>query len=304
MKLEDVNIDIDDIKKIGRQLSTDYLIGIHGKYCASVEQILTMIASPLILMSFAMKKVKENHLSIESAVKLGFFVNNHNKDPKETAKLLVNFFDEELKKANENIFEDALNESNKLYEKSEEIRNCFNNIGLNAVVNSWTLYEAYMKDIWIKTLNNSPKLLNNKIVNAKSESENGINSKTIPLNFLAKYNYDVSNHLGELLAGKYDFTGAEGIRKAFKDLFNLNDTEIYFLDEQKILQLEICRHIIVHNAGIMDSRYLARSKRKNEGINESLKLDIAEINEMINYSIRCIKLTLLLVDNHTKSKQQ
>lgn len=297
MKLEEANIDIDCLKEIEERLNSPYLKIIHTKYCASVEQILTMISSPLILMTFAMAKVKEDHLSIQSAVKLGFLVNNPPKDTKETAKKLINFFEEELKKANENIVEDAQKESNNLYDKSEEIRNCFNNIGLNAVVNSWTLFEAYMKDIWIKTLNNKPELLNNKIINAKSDSENGANSKTIPLNLLSKYNYDVSNHLGEILSNKYDFTGVEGIKKAYKDLFDLNESEILFLDKIKLIQLEICRHIIVHNAGIIDSRYLARSKRPNETINENLKLDIIEISEMINYSIECVKSILLLVDD-------
>ena len=302
MKLEEANIDIDCVKNIEEQLNSEYLKLIHSKYCASVDQILTMISSPLILMTFAMAKVKENHLSIQSAVKLGFFVNNPPKEPKEAAKQLVNFFEEELKKANENIVEDPQKQANKLYEKSEEIRNCFNNIGLNAVVNSWTLFEAFMKDIWIKTLNNKPDLLNNKIINAKSDNENGVNSKTIPLNLLSKFNYNVSNHLGEILAIKYDFTGVEGIKKAYKDLFNLNDSELFFVDNPKLLQLEISRHIIVHNAGIIDSRYLARSKRENETINEHLKLDIIEISEMINFSIESIKLILLLVENKINNR--
>ncbi len=303
MKLEDANIDIESIKTIAEELSSDNLKLIHEKYCGSVEQILMMIASPLILMTFAMSKVKEDHLSIQSAVKLGFLLNNPPKEPKVTAKQLVKFFDEELKKANENIVEDAQSESNKLYEKSDEIKNCFNNIGLNALVNSWTLFEAYSKDIWVKLLNDNPQLLTQKVINTKSENDNGVNGKTLPLNILSKYNYDVSRHLGEILSVKYDFTGVEGIKKAFKDLFNLEDHEISFLNETKIMQLEICRHIIVHNAGLIDSRYLARSKRPNEIINQKLQLDIIEINDMINYSINCVKQTLLLADKKNKQPQ-
>lgn len=302
MKLEDASIDIDTIRNIDTDLTVDFLKVINSRYCDSVDQILTMLSSPLILMTFAMAKVKESHLSIQNAVKLGFFINNPLKDPKDTANYLVNFFQEALDKENENLVEDAQKESNLLYEKSEEIRNCFNNIGLNALVNSWTLFESFSKDIWIKTLNDYPIFFNNKIINTKGENDSVVNNKTIPLNLLSKYNYNISNHLGEILSSKYDFTGVEGIKKAYKDLLDLEDSQISYLNENQILQLEICRHIIVHNAGIIDSRYISRSKRQNEVINQKLLLDISEINDMINYSINCIKQTILLVDKKINNR--
>lgn len=259
MKLEDVNIDLDSIKNIESELTLDYLKVIHAKYCISVEQILTMLSSPLVLMSMAMIKVKQDHLPIKSAVKLGFLTNNHPEDPKETAKLLVRFFEDELKKSTKNVIEEAQIESQALYNKSEEIRAVFNNIGLNALVNSWTLFEAFIKDIWINSLNANPKLLSTKIINAKGDNENN-GSKMISLNLLSKYDYDISSHLGEVLANKYDFTGVDGIKKSFKDLLNLSDEEIDFFSSTKINQLEICRHIIVHNAAIIDNKYIIRSK--------------------------------------------
>ena len=52
-----------------------------------------MVSSPLILMTVAMVKVKENHISIKSALKLGEFVNNPPKDPKVAARELIHFFE-------------------------------------------------------------------------------------------------------------------------------------------------------------------------------------------------------------------
>lgn len=302
MKLEDAHIDIDSIKTIAEELRSDKLKTIHERYCSSVEQILTLISSPLIFMTLAMSKVKEDHLSIQNAVKLGFLFNNPPKEPKDAAKQLVKFFEEELKKANENIVNDAHIESMKLYEKSEEIRNCFNNIGLNALVNSWTLFEAYSKDIWIKVLDDNPQFLSQKIINNKSEIDSGVNGKTIPLSISSKYNYNISGHLGEILSVKYDFTSVDGIKRAFKDLLNLDDQELCFLSDTKINQLEICRHIIVHNAGLIDTKYLTRSKRTNEVVNQKLQLDITEINDMINESIKCTKQLLLLTDRRINNR--
>lgn len=302
MKLEEANIDIESIKKIREELRSDNLKSIHEKYCSSIEQIFMLISSPLIFMTLAMSKIKEDHLSIENAVKLGFLFNNPPKEPKEAAKQLLKFFEDELRKANENIIDDALSESIKLYEKREEIRTCFNNIGLNALVNSWTLFESYSKEIWVKVLNENPQFLSQKIMNNKSENDNGFNSKTIPLTMLSKYNYDVSGHLGEILSVKYDFTSVEGIKKAFKDLLNLKDQEIGFLDNTIINQLEICRHVIVHNAGLIDTKYLARSKKKNEINNQKLQLDIIEINDMVNDSINCTKQLLLITDRKINNR--
>ena len=144
--------------------------------------------------------------------------------------------------------------------------------------------------------------MNQKIINTKNDNDNGFNSKTIPLNILSKYNYDLSRHLGEILSIKYDFTGVDGLKKAFIDLFNLEEKEINFLNENKIIQHEISRHIIVHNAGIIDSKYLVRSKRANETINQKIHLDITEINDMINYSINCVKQLLLLADTKVNNR--
>jgi hypothetical protein len=302
MKLEDASIDLDLIKNIKAELTLDYLKVIHEKYCASVEQILTMLSSPLVLMGMAMIKVKQDHLPIKSAVKLGFLTHNPPSDPKETAELLVKFFEEELKKSSENVVEEAQKESQALYEKSEEIRAVFNDIGLNALVNSWTLFEAFIKDIWITTLNTYPELLNAKIINAKSDNENNNNGKMISLSLLSKYNYNISDYLGEVLVSKYDFTGVEGIKKSFKDLLTLNEEEITFLNSTTINQLEICRHIIVHNAAVIDNKYIVRSKRENEENGQKLLLDITEISEMINYSIECVKSILLLVERKINNR--
>ena len=92
MKLEDAIIDLDSIKNIESELNDEYLKVIHSKYCDSVEQVLTMISSPLILMSFAITKTKETHLSIKSAVKLGYFLNNPPTEPKDAALNLIKFF--------------------------------------------------------------------------------------------------------------------------------------------------------------------------------------------------------------------
>lgn len=288
MKLENIDIDLDSIKEISDQLNSN-LKEIHLKYCDSIEQILTLLSSPLMFMSIATGKVKENHLSIEKAVELGFFLNNPPKEPKDAAKHLVDFFQESIEKANENAIEDSIKESNFLYENNEKIRKCFENIGRNALVNTWTLFETYSKEIWVKSFNKNPNFINSAIINTKNNSNGAIMDKSIPLSLLSKYGFDVSNHLGEILSAKYDFTSCNGVKKSFMDLFSLRDNEIEFMDDENLNQMEIIRHILVHNSGVIDSKYLSRSKRNNEQFGVQIELEIDEMNNMINASIHSIK---------------
>jgi hypothetical protein len=287
LKLENINIDLESLKDFSDELDSN-LKEIHLRYYDSIEQILTLLSSPLIFMSFAMGKVKEDHLSIKKAVELGFFMNNPPEKPKDAAKHLVDFFQESIKTANETVVEDSIKESNKLYENSAEIRKCFENIGRNAIVNTWTLFEAYSKEIWINSFNGNPNYINSAIINTKNNSNSPILDKNIPLNLLSKYGFDVSNHLGEILAVKYDFTACNGIKKSFKDLFSLSNAEIEFMDNESLNQMEIIRHILVHNSGVIDNKYLSRSKRNNEEAGIQIELQIDEMNEMINASINAI----------------
>lgn len=298
MKLENINIDLESIKEISDELDSS-LKEIHLRYCDSIEQILTLISSPLIFMSFAMGKVKENHLSIEKAVKLGFFINNPSAKPKDAAKHLVDFFQESIKTANETVVEDSIKESNNLYENNAEIRKCFENIARNAIVNTWTLFETYSKEIWITSFNGNPNYINSEIINTKNNSNSPILDKNIPLNLLSKYGFDVSNHLGEILSVKYDFTGCNGIKKSFKDLFSLSNIEIEFMDDESLNQMEIIRHILVHNSGVIDNKYLSRSKRNNEQMGVPIELQVDEMNEMINASIYSIKNLFKLASEKT-----
>lgn len=297
MKLEEVNIDIECAIELESKLNKPFIKEIHSKYCNSIHQVFTLLSSPLILMTLAMTKVKETHLSIESAVKLGLFFNKPPKDPKDTAKHLVDFFQEQIDKANKNVYEEAIQEANSLYEKSNEIKDCFTNIGSNALINSWTLFESYSKDIWINCLNEYPRLLNQKLINSSSvDNESDIFGKTIPIHLLSKYNFNISNHLGEILSQKYEFTRSDGIKKAYKDLLSVEESELHFLNDDNLNQLEIVRHILVHNSGIIDNKYLNRSKRSGEIVATKLTISIEEVNTMINASIYSINKILLLTD--------
>ena len=128
----------------------------------------------------------------------------------------------------------------------------------------------------------------------------GFNSKNISIGLLAKYDFDISNHLGNLIVSKFDFTGINGIEKSLESLLKLEKVELKFLKNDSLHQLELIRHLIVHNAGIIDAEYLKKSKRKNEVLNEKLKLSTNEISKMCNESIYATVNAIELIESKIK----
>ncbi len=111
----------------------------------------------------------------------------------------------------------------------------------------------------------------------------------------------MSNNLGDILAPKYDFTGTKGIKTAFKELLNLGKEDLTFLDDKDLSQLEITRHLIVHNAGIIDEDYLRRSSRENENLNDRITISHEDAGNMINASVESVIGLISLLEDKIKT---
>jgi hypothetical protein len=210
-----------------------------------------------------------------------------------------------IKTSHEKIVENAIEEIELLVANVPILQESYNNLGLNALVNCWTLFEAISKDIWVYCLNNFPKeFLFNLLKNGKDFDQEieGIKGKNISIGLLAKYNFDISKNLGDLLVGKYDFTTVRGIKKSYKDLFELKDADLSTLENKNLTQLEITRHLFVHNAGVIDSDYLKRSAKQNESINTKVQITSTEAGDLINSSIDAIQELVVLVDKRINSR--
>jgi hypothetical protein len=303
MKIQNIELNIEEIEAIANDLHSPIVMTAHSQYCESMQSVVELLTSPIIFMSLAISKVKETHISIENSVKLGHLFNNPDMtNPKKTAEELVDFFKQAYKKENETTVDEAYSEAKFLIENNYRVKALYHNIGLNALVNSWTMFENCIKDLWIKLLNSFPDLLNNSILNSKTENDSQLSGKNIPVTLLSKYKYNISNHLGEILVGKYDFTGTSGIKKSYKDLLGISDIHLKIFDDDHLNQLEITRHLIVHKASIIDADYLKRSKRQNENNNDKLILESEEACALINSSIKTLKEVFLFTDNKINNR--
>ncbi|MDX5584435.1 MAG: hypothetical protein QNK20_05810 [Aureibaculum sp.] len=226
------------------------------------------------------------------------------KDPKKHAESIVKHFENKIKASSSQSFELAEEEISKLLENAPHLADAYRTLGLNALVNSWTIFEAFSKDLWKYILNKQPQKFINHLLKSNSSSINeieGINGKQISISLLSKFNFDLSNNLGDILAPKYDFTSARGIKTAYKDLLNLDKIELAFLNDKQISQLEITRHLIVHNAGIIDEDYLRRTTNKNEKLNDGIIISHEDASNMINASVEAVVGLISIIEEKTKT---
>ena len=306
MDIVKINIDITNATVCRDNLIDSNLKSILTNYCKSLDLILTTLAVPISFMAHGLRKSKAFHFSLQDANTVvmsgeGF----QEKDPKKSAEELVSYFEDLIKTSQEKVIENASEEIKLLVAKVPILQESYTNLGLNALVNCWTLFEAISKDIWVYCLNNfSKEFLFNLLKNGKDFDQDigGITGKNISIGLLAKYNFDISKNIGDLLVSKYDFTTVRGIKKSYKDLFELKDADISTLENKNLTQLEITRHLFVHNAGVIDMDYLKRSTKQNETLNTKVQITSTEAGELINSSIDAIQELVSLVDKRINSR--
>lgn len=259
MKILKIAIDIKSIEECEIRLQDKSLKKLCGNLKLGFENILSTFAFPLAVATHAMRSMYDFEYRLKAATELKVSLNDKSKEYLELVKKL------RLKDSKKGRhYNDATKMLNQLSQELSFLDDTVNQITLNSLVNSWTVFESIMKDTWIHLLNSNPKrFLTSTLLRNDGELE-GIEGKNISIALLQKYNLDISNNLGDLLQKKYDFTSVRGIKKAYAELFKKEGMDFSFLDNKTLSQLEIARHITVHKGGIIDEEYLKRTTYKNE----------------------------------------
>ena len=81
---------------------------------------------------------------------------------------------------------------------------------------------------------------------------------------------------------KFDFTSCSGIRKAYNCAFLRSENIKKALTSEKLGELEAARHVIVHNAGIIDSDFCKRTSTSLTEKGNRLKLNNRKVCEYGN----------------------
>ncbi|MBX9772196.1 MAG: hypothetical protein K2X29_12540 [Candidatus Obscuribacterales bacterium] len=124
----------------------------------------------------------------------------------------------------------------------------------SALSSVWTSFECLNKEAWVAIVNNHPLETWHKISSSEDKQQDRTQRRTIEIGLLAKHRFNIENHLGDLLEERFDFTGVDGITRAYKVLFA--DEELKkLLSDSELRYLEKVRHLIQHRAGRVDEQF-------------------------------------------------
>jgi hypothetical protein len=165
---------------------------------------------------------------------------------------------------------------------------------------AWTAFECMATDAWVTMLNTDPMSFyqNTLMVTGSGEMPIGLDSKQISVSLLAKYQFDLRNHLGTLLKPKFDLTSLKNIREAYEAALGKSPEVAGLFAGEDLNLLEICRHVIVHRAGIIDAEFSKRTRRMSFKVSEGqpLPLNGKLVSTLANAAIMAGCNLLALVD--------
>lgn len=180
------------------------------------------------------------------------------------------------------------------------------------VINMWTVFESMAGDLWEASLNTHPQRLaalsgSRRRIGGRTAprpvSDGDDDGKSINLNVLQKYGYDVSKAMGTVLRskGKVGFTRLSDIREAYSVAFSDDANDIdKVLEDNALDAISAVRNLLVHKAGMVDEEFLQRSKAipylPRLSLGDKLQLDGDIVKKQIEPVIRLSVSLLQAVD--------
>jgi hypothetical protein len=148
---------------------------------------------------------------------------------------------------------------------------------------TWTALEVLANDLFIVLLNFQPDLAVNLMSEEKTRRR--FDLKNIPLETLARYEYDVSRKMGDLFNDKQPIDNTQTIREVFRVLLPESQPLRELLNAERLWRLYHRRNLIVHRKAIIDNFYLSNTS------------DAAPLNSTLDVTITDIQVDLELVRN-------
>ena len=90
------------------------------------------------------------------------------------------------------------------------------------ITGMWTAFEAMAEELWVSALNCHPRTLSELRGTKKGSGDD----KKIDLSWLHRYDYDLSNKMGEVLRKKYNFDKLEEMKEAYEAAFSEDAQQI------------------------------------------------------------------------------
>jgi hypothetical protein len=140
---------------------------------------------------------------------------------------------------------------------------------LQGVVLCWGAFEVLARDCFVVHLNATP--YHTLALLEDSAAKRRFDLSKVSLETLANHDFDVSKHMGTLLAQQQDLSDIYSVKSVYQALFpdkkGLSDA----LCDPDLRLLSLQRNLIVHQCGVIDDRYAA-STNCSQKVGERLQL--------------------------------
>jgi hypothetical protein len=171
------------------------------------------------------------------------------------------------------ILEDNLDNPAIRIAASELIRQC--------AVQLWSALEVVASDIFVTFLNARPDLTIRLTENEKTKKL--IQLKGIPIEALAKYQFNLTSNMGNLLVNYLPVDTVNSMKAIFGAILPNPKAINRVLSDHELWRLFQQRHLIVHRRGIVDSSYLSAT-----GDNVPIGSEIAITPAMLKKYMKCV----------------
>ncbi len=121
----------------------------------------------------------------------------------------------------------------------------------------WGALEVLSHDLFVTLLNTRPSLA--AVVAQEDNCRRLFQIKALPMETLSTYAFDVSGHMGSILADQHPIDSVPTMRVVFRALFPANDRLHELLSSRSLWLIWQRRHLIVHRRAIVDDTYLSNT---------------------------------------------
>jgi hypothetical protein len=153
--------------------------------------------------------------------------------------------------------------------RSKEVSQAAAELLLQGAVLVWGAFEVLAREVFVRHLNSQPDEAARLV--ALPEGRRLFQLKTLDVETLAAYDFDLSAKMGTVLASAHDLANLPALKTVFQALFPGAEELHRTLDARDLWVLTQRRHLIVHQRGIVDRRYLANTNDAQQ-VGERLSL--------------------------------
>jgi hypothetical protein len=128
-------------------------------------------------------------------------------------------------------------------------------------------FEDFLKEVFVDYLNKNPR---KSLIFLE---------KQLRVEHLKEFGFNLSKKMGSLLAEKINFQNLNAVEKNYKRLFGLDFFNKDLALKRNIIKLFQTRHLIVHNDGKIDRKFIKLTKVSDKKLGKEIILTVKDIEK-------------------------